>query len=88
MFDQLNIKAAIGAIPINAVEKYLTSTQLLTGLYQLDCVDVSSFAAAFDGALIPAVPGTENGKFFLSNKLLRFSMTFLTLTQPRPNCRR
>jgi hypothetical protein len=88
MLNQLYVKTAIGTVLINAVQQDLTGTQLLTRLYQLDCVDVSSFAAAFDGALIPAVPGTENGKFFLSNKLLRFSMTFLTLTQPRPNCRR
>ena len=60
MFYKLNIKTAIGTVPINAVQKNLTGTQLLGGLYQLDCVDVASFAAALDGALIPAVPGTQN----------------------------
>ena len=54
MLDQFNIKTAIGAVLINAVEQNFTGTQLLTGLYQLDGVDVSSFTAAFYGALIPA----------------------------------
>jgi hypothetical protein len=35
MLDQLNIKAGIGTVLINAVQQYLTGTQLLTGLYQL-----------------------------------------------------
>jgi hypothetical protein len=48
------------AITGNAVQQDLSCTQLLTGLYQLDCVDVASFPAAFDGALIPAEPGTQN----------------------------
>jgi hypothetical protein len=60
MLDQLNIKAGIGTVLINAVQQYLTGTQLLTGLYQLDCVDVASFPAAFYGTLIPAVLGTQN----------------------------
>ena len=58
MFDQLNIVAAIGTVLINAVQEDLAGTQLLTGLYQLDCVDVASFPATFDGALIPADLGT------------------------------
>jgi hypothetical protein len=60
MFDQFNIKAAIGTVLINAVQQYLAGTQLLTRLYQLDCVDVASFSAALYGALIPADFGTVN----------------------------
>ena len=88
MFDQLDVKATIGTVLINAVQQYLTGTQLLTGLYQLDCVDVASFPATFDGALIPADLGTLFEKLILSNKLLDFSEWFLTVTQPRPNRRR
>ena len=44
-----------------------------TRLYQLDCVDVASFPAAFYGALIPADFGTLLGKLIVSNKLLDFS---------------
>ena len=73
MLDQLNIKAAVGTVLINAVQQYLSGTQLLTGLYQLDCVDVASFPTAFDGALIPADLGTQKRKFYVSNKLLGFS---------------
>ena len=60
MVDQFYIKAAISNVLINTVQEYFAGTQLLTGLYQLDCVDVTSFTAAFDGALIPADLGTEN----------------------------
>jgi len=88
MHDKLDVKAAIGTVLINAVEKYFTGTQLLTRLYQLLGVDVASFTAAFDGALIPADLGTQNQKLIVSNKLLHFSKTFLRLTQRRPNCRR
>ena len=55
MFDKLDVKAAIGAVLINAVQEDLSGAQLLTRLYQLDCVDVTSFPTAFYGALIPAV---------------------------------
>jgi len=73
MFYKLDIKTAISTVPINAVQQYLSGTELLTGLYQLLGVDVASFPAAFDGALIPADFGTLFEKLFLSNKLLGFS---------------
>jgi hypothetical protein len=55
MLNQLDVKTAIGTVLINAVQQDLTGTQLLTRLYQLLGVDVASFAAAFDGALIPSL---------------------------------
>ena len=58
MVDQLNVKTAVSAVLINAVQEDLTCTQLLTRLYQVLGVDVASFPSAFYGALIPAVPGT------------------------------
>ena len=73
MVNQLNVKAAIGTVSINAVQENFTGAQLLTGLYQLDCVDVSAFTAAFDSALIPADFGTQKGNLIVSNKLLDFS---------------
>jgi hypothetical protein len=48
------IKAAVGPIPVNTVEEDFACTQQLTGLGQLQGVDITSIMAAFDGALIPA----------------------------------
>ena len=53
MFNQLNVKTAIGTILINAVQEYRTVTEFLTRLYQLLGGDVASFTTALDGALIP-----------------------------------
>jgi hypothetical protein len=72
VLNQFNIKTAVSTILINAVEKDLTGTKLLTRLYQPDCVDVSSFTAAFDGALIPADSGTENENFITFMVLGKF----------------
>jgi hypothetical protein len=60
MLYEFNIKTGISSVLINSVQEYLSGSQLLTRLYQLDCVNVASFSTAFDGALIPAVIGTQN----------------------------
>ncbi len=49
------IKTAVGPILVNTVEKDGTCAQQFAGLGQLQGVDVTSFTAALDGALIPAV---------------------------------
>ncbi len=56
--DQFNIKAAIGTVLINAVEKNFPCTVLFTGLCKLQGINNSSFSTAFYGALIPTDFGT------------------------------
>jgi hypothetical protein len=55
VIDQLDIKAGIGAVFINAVQENLSGTELLAGLCQLQGINISAFSTAFHGALIPAV---------------------------------
>jgi hypothetical protein len=60
VIDQLDVKTGIGAVLINAVEENFPGTELFTGLSQLQGVHVTSFSAAFHGALIPAISGTQS----------------------------
>jgi len=73
MVDKFDIKAAVGAVLINAVQENLASTKLFTGFGKLQCIDVSAFPTAFDGALIPADLGAQKLNSYVSNKLLVFS---------------
>ena len=57
--DQFMIKTAVGPILVYTVEEYFSCAKQLTGLGQLYRVDVASFPAAFDGALIPAFFGKK-----------------------------
>ena len=54
------IKTAAGPIGVNTVEEDLTYFQQLTGLGQLQGVDIQSFPSILDGALIPAVTSTHS----------------------------
>jgi len=58
--DQFNVKATVGAVLINSVQEDLPGAKLLTGLGQLQYVNITSFSTAFDGALIPRDSGTQN----------------------------
>jgi len=53
--DQFDVKARIGAVTIDTVEQDLSGTQLFADPGQGDRVQIPPLAAAFDGALIPAV---------------------------------
>jgi len=72
-----DIKAAIGAVLINAVQKNFPGNRLLTGLCKLQGINAPAFSSAFDGAMIPKDLGTENEKLFFSNKLLGFPQCVL-----------
>ena len=58
--DQLDVKAGVGAVLINAVRENLPGTELLTDLGQLQGVHVSAFPTTRHDALIPAISEKQN----------------------------
>ena len=53
--DKLEIKAAIRAIFVNAIQQYFTRAHGLNCCNKLFDVEVATLAPAFDGALVPTV---------------------------------
>ena len=53
--DKLEVKAALGAVRVHAVEQDLAGAQRLAGPHELVGPEVPRLAAALDRALVPAV---------------------------------
>ena len=65
--DQLQVKAGIGAVPVDAVKQNFAGPQFFAGLGQGHGIHGSAFPPPFDGALVPAVPfAIGTGEMFQS----------------------